>query len=101
MNYPKLTVYTALLAALSTVGLSVAGCYQTQAGAPSKEGTALAENESTTDPEASYKEASVEEQERFLAKQRKMKAQQERELQDLKRQQFHDQYYKSRYATGN
>ena len=101
MNYPKLTVYTTLLAALSTLGLSLAGCYQTQTGAPSSEDAAITEVQSATNSEASYKEASVEEQERFLAKQRKMKAQQERELQDLKRQQFHDQYYKSRYATGN
>jgi osmotically inducible lipoprotein OsmB len=45
-------------------------------------------------------EAASKEQQEFMRRQKEMLHKQQRELEDLKRQKFHDEYFRSRYPEG-
>jgi ribosomal protein L19E len=55
-------------------------------------GAAIGDNKDTTD-------ARVKEQEEFINRQQAELLKQERELEDLKRQKYHNDYFKSRYPS--
>lgn len=102
MHYRIKLRRTALLSVLSVLPcVALTSCTKPQHSTPSVEGGGMAEVRGVRIGDIPYKDASPEEQERFIEKQRKQRKQQDKELQDLKRQQFHDQYYKSRYKTGS
>lgn len=89
-----------IIASLGLAGAGVSGCSTTTSTPTSTSSSGgMAEIRGVRIGELPFEDASVEEQERFLEKQRRVREQQEQELQDLKRQQFHDQYFKSRYPT--
>lgn len=89
-----------IIASLGVIGTAIAGCSATKSTPTSTSSSGgMAEIRGVRIGELPFEDASVEEQEQFLEKQRRVREQQEQELQDLKRQQFHDQYFKSQYPT--
>ena len=96
-KYPYLTLI------LSTLALSLSGCApQLQTLPGGTEGTSLQAVTGKAIGDVDQKtedEKTVKEQEAFMARQREELRRQQRDLEDIKRQQYHDNYYRSQYGN--